>query len=169
MVYQFKKSSYIKADAQVAGEMCERMAAEGRLTAKNLVDENRPEDAPLHTAFEWDDAVAAEAWRESQARHIINSLEVVTEDREPVRAYFNIVRAEPEYHHLETILQSADSTELLLKTALGELRAFERKYSQLAALAEVFAAIARAEEKATSKKRSKARAKSNGNLTASAD
>ena len=141
MKYRFKKSSYIKVDAQTAGEVCEQLAANDSLTAKNLVDVSRPEDAPLHNAFEWDDAIAAESWRESQARHIINSIELVTEEKEPVRAFFNIVYKEPEYKSIEAILKSSEDTELLLKRAMDELRAFERKYSQLSALAGVFREI----------------------------
>lgn len=142
MVYRFKSSGYLSgAYAQAAGEQCEELAREGRLTAKNLVEINRPEDAPLHKAFEWRDGVAAENWREHQARHIIGSLELVREEAQPVRAFFNIVRSEPEYKHIETILQREDDTERLLRTALGELSAFQRKYHQLKALANVFAAI----------------------------
>lgn len=141
MTYQFKKSSYIKANAQIDGEMCERLAADDNLSAKALLDANRPEDAPLHNAFEWDDSVAAESWRVHQARHIINSLEVVIDGKEPVRAYFNIVRTEPEYRHIDTILQRQDTTQALLLTAYRELLAFRKKYSKLEQLAQVFAAV----------------------------
>ena len=141
MVYAFKAGSYIKADAQAAGEMCEKLAAEGRLTAKDLVDENRPEDAPLHNEFEWDNNEAADKWREYQARHIIACLIVKAERKEPVRAFFNVTRSEPQYTHIETILESTDETEKLLKTALGELISFKKKYSTLEQLTKVFAAI----------------------------
>lgn len=141
MVYKFRKGSYIKADAQAAGEMCEQLEARGKLTAEELLNANRAEDAPLHDSFEWDDSVAAESWRMQQARHIINSLEIVTENREPVRAFFSIIRSEPNYRHIDTILQRQDDTEALLKMALSELQAFQKKYSQLVELAAVFSAI----------------------------
>ena len=142
MQYSFKPGSHITVNAQVAGEMCERLAAENRLTARDLLDENRPEDAPLHGAFEWDDSVAAEAYREGQARHIINCLQIVeAEKKEPVRAFFNIVQAQREYHHIETILKDEQSTSALLQTALKELDAFRKKYRQLSELAPVFDAL----------------------------
>lgn len=141
MVYAFKTGSFIKADAQAAGEMCEKLAAEGRLTAKDLVDENRPEEAPLHNEFEWNNDLAADKWREQQARHIIGSLIVKVEQREPVRAFYNITRNEPNYNHIETILESTDNTEKLLKTALNELIAFKKKYEMLEQLSKVFDAI----------------------------
>lgn len=141
MKYRFKKAACIKADAQVAGEICEALASEDKLTAKNLVEVSRPEDAPLHNAFEWNDTIAAEAYRENQARYIIRSVEIVEEKAEPVRAFFNIEYKEPEYKHIDAILQCAGDRALLLARAMNELKAFEKKYSQLDELAEVFNAI----------------------------
>ena len=142
MQYSFKPGSYIKVDAQAAGEMCERLAAENRLTAKELLNANRPADAPLHGAFEWDDSIAAEAYRENQARHIINCLQIVEpEKKEPVRAFFNIVRTESNYHHVDAIFQNETATSALLKTALAELESFRKKYRQLSELAPVFDAL----------------------------
>lgn len=141
MVYKFKSGSHIKADPQLAGAMLERLEAENNLTAKALVDANRPEDAPLHNEFEWNDSIAAEAYRENQARHIINCIEIVREEKEPVRAFFSISRAESEYHHVDAIMKEEDKRQALLKQALSELVSFERKYRQLEELAAVFAAI----------------------------
>lgn len=147
MVYQnkyiFKQGSFIKANAQVAGEQCERLASEGRLTAKELVNENRPKDAPLHGAFEWCDKVAGELYREHQARHIMNCLLIVKENAEPVRVLLNIERQSAEYKHIDAILQSEDDTRKMLKMAMSELEWFEKKYRQLKELVEVFEAIDR--------------------------
>lgn len=81
MVYKWKTGSVIKADAQVAGEVCEGLKNTVGLTKKNLVDASRAEDAPLHNSFEWDDAVAAESYREEQAGYIIRSLTVSVHGR----------------------------------------------------------------------------------------
>ena len=141
MNYRFKKGSYIKADAQTAGEICEKLEQQGNLTARALLEESRPENAPLHNAFEWDDGKAAELYRENQARHIISSLEIVPVQSEPVRAFFNIVRSEPQYTHINVLMNQKETAEMLLKYALNELLAFQRKYSQLVELAKVFDAI----------------------------
>ncbi len=141
MVYKFKTGSHIKADPQLAGEMLEHLEAENNLTAKALVDANRAEDAPLHNEFEWNDSIAAEAYRETQARHIINCIEIVREEKEPVRAFFSISRAEPEYRHIDAIMKEEDKRQTLLNLALSELLAFKKKYAQLNELAAVFAAI----------------------------
>lgn len=144
MTYQWKTGTRAKADAQVAGEMCERLAEEGRLTAEDLLDENRPEDAPLHGEFEWNDGIAAEEWRKQQARNIINHLVVVRENVEPVRGFFQIERKTSAYQPIGTILRHADQTNQLLDTALRELTAFQRKYNALCQLSKVFDAISEA-------------------------
>lgn len=148
MVYKFKAGSRLKADAQKAGEQCAALEAEGRLTAAELVEENRPKDAPLHGSFEWRDKVAGQLWREHQARHIINSLEVVMEEggAEPVRAYFNIAVRDPNYYHVQTIMREQSMTDAMLLTALRELKALEKKYAQLEALADVWAALRNVKE-----------------------
>lgn len=141
MVYKFKQGAQIKTDAQIAGAELERLEADGNLTAKALVNASRPAEAPLHKEFEWDDSIAAESYREMQARHIINSIEIVREEREPVRAFFKIERTDSQYHHVDVIMRQKDSRQKLLMSALAELKAFERKYAQLTELAAVFEAI----------------------------
>lgn len=141
MVYQWKKASCIKADANIAGAMCEQLEQTVGLTAKNLLDANRAEDSPLHNEFEWDDSKAAEQYREQQARHIINSLCVCSEEnnQEPVRAFFTI--NQPIYESLPIILQSTEKHTSLLDLALRELKAFKSKYNMLSQLKCVMEAI----------------------------
>lgn len=147
MIYKWKSGARAPVSAQVAGEVCEQMSAKGKLTPKALVDASRPEDAPLHKAFEWDDQKAAECYRESQAAYIIRSIEVKREDvTEPVRAFFSVPKeggTSYQYHSVDTILRSTDSRESLLEAAKRELEAFTRKYDQLVELAEVIEAAER--------------------------
>lgn len=142
--YQWKRGSFVSGDAQVAGEVCSMLERRGDLTPKTLVDESRPDDAPLHGMFEWDDAEAAEMYRQSQARHIINNIEVVAVgDSKPVRAFVSlrVGGQDRRYESTEVALSKPDSREMVLREALSELRAFERKYSRLEELADVLAAI----------------------------
>lgn len=141
MIYKFKEGSFIRANPYEAGRVCEELARKNNLTAKALVDVSRPEDAPLHDEFDWNDTTAAESWREHQARHIIACLEIVTEKHEPIRAFYNIVRQEPQYRHIETIMENADDAERLFQMAYKELQMFQRKYAQLESLRKVFRAI----------------------------
>lgn len=70
-------------DAQTAGEELARIKREHRiLEPATVVEESRPEEAPLHPAFEWRDPEAAQQWREHQAAQIIRRVRVVPVERE---------------------------------------------------------------------------------------
>jgi hypothetical protein len=65
-------------DAQTAGSELDRIRRrDGTIRPDVVVDEARPEEAPLHPAFEWRDPVAAEQWREHQASTLIKVVRVV--------------------------------------------------------------------------------------------
>ena len=141
MVYKWNPNYHAKANAQVAGEVCESLAAINKLTAQNLVDVSKPKDAPLHDAFEWDNKVAGNEWRKHQARNLIHSLMIVQEDREPIKMYFNLERTEPEYKSINLILENEDDYHKMMENALREMRAFQMKYAKLQELTPVFMAI----------------------------
>lgn len=141
MVYTWRPGSRHKVSASVAAAECERLEAEGRLTAADLVEESRSEDSPLHSEFEWRDDVAAEEYRKSQARGIINSLVVVSEKHEPVKAFVNLVATSPTYTSIQTAVSRADTKELLLQNALRELISFQKKYRNLTEFADLFKEI----------------------------
>lgn len=144
MIYKVKSGYHIKQSmAQVVGEECERLESEGRLTPQALVDASRPEDAPLHCCFEWNDSVAAEKWRQTQAAYIIRSVEVtVDESCEPTRAFVATVTDDSrEYRAIGYVLRSSEGRDALLDAARRELLSFRRKYSNLHELAGIFSAI----------------------------
>lgn len=142
MVYKWNDGARYSVSAQIAGEVCEELENRGELTAKKLVEVSRPENAPLHNVFNWNDEEAAELYREEQGRRIIRCLIVVPENNTvTTRAYFNIVAKEPEYHSINTILESKDKYEALMENALKELASFKKKYAVLSQLQPVFEAI----------------------------
>lgn len=147
MVYAFKASSRLRCDPQTAGEMCEKLEAEGNLSARALLDANRSPDAPLHNAFTWDDGEAAEKWRENEAGHIIRCLVVTREEvKEPIRQFVTVCRqgAEPRYQSIETVISDSTASNALLELALADLVAYSNKYKvlrHLARLEPVFDAI----------------------------
>ena len=131
MIYQWKTGSRFKTDANIAAGIMNELAKENRLNAETLVDVSRPENAPLHSEFEWDDAKAAEEWRKQTGRVMIASVVCKIENsvqEEPVRAYFHLEREEKEYTPIETIIKDSEKTDKLLQTALRELIAFQQKY-----------------------------------------
>jgi len=139
--------------AQDVGETVEAIAERygGVCPTWALVDEARPADHHLHRMFEWDDLLAAEAYRRDQARHVVRDLRVVVEDDsgvQHVQAYVHVVRLEPAgpiegYRLTSLIVQSLDEYEQVLGEALSALRAWERRYRHLSHLDEVFGVIRR--------------------------
>lgn len=142
MTYQWKSASRIKADAQTAGEICEQLESTVGLTAKTLLDASRPEDAPLHDEFEWNDSIAAERYREDQARHLIRSLCVAPDssDSPTIRAFFT-VSSDSTYENIQRIITIPKKRNSLLEMALSEFKAFEAKYNSIVELEPVFNAF----------------------------
>ena len=119
------------------------------VTANELLDASRNADAPLHCCFEWDDSIAAENFRVSQARSIINSIKVtIIKDNTPkstVRYFLNVKPVAPKVHgefvNVDTVFANPDYRCQVLKNALAELQNFQRKYSNYKELSGVFDAI----------------------------
>lgn len=98
--YQFRAGAHIKGAKPdvVAGEITRIANENGGLDAPLLVNEARPHDAPLHPCFEWNDKKAGEQYRVYQARKLIKSVEVVTEDApaQPLISYCPQIEKETE-------------------------------------------------------------------------
>jgi len=146
MIYKWKNFSY-KTSANVAGEVCEELDRTVGLTPENLVNASRPEDAPLHSEFEWDDKVAAEEFRRTQARQMICNLSIVIEEEktEPVRAFFSLQNGFRKntgtYESTIVILGDNEKRKKLFDNAKRDMEAFKNKYQMLTELADVFAAM----------------------------
>lgn len=143
MIYKFAEGSIHSVSAQIAGPILNRMGEEGRLTPKNVVNEARPEESPLHPEFEWDDAIAAEKWREKQAQLLIAHTIIVNEEDEkpePVRAFYVTVE-KSHYEPINAILKDEAKKNVLLENAKRELIAFKKKYKTLTELSQVFDVI----------------------------
>lgn len=147
MIYQWKLPQQFPVDPQVAGERLEqlRVRSNGYLTPKRIVDDSRPPDSPLHACFEWDDADAAERWREQQAGGILRSIVAVIPERpegKPIRAFVSVrVENQPAYTSTALALGDQALREQILARALIELRAIQHKYRELEELVDVFAAL----------------------------
>ena len=144
MAVSWAKGSVFKADPNVAKNVMDQLSEEGRLSPLDLVEASRPEDAPLHGEFEWNDTIAAQKWRERTGRIMIASIVVTQEaeeEKKPVRAFFNIERGTHEYIPTEVIFSDEAKRERLLDIAKRELVSFKSKYQSLTELAGVMNAI----------------------------
>jgi hypothetical protein len=110
-------------------------AREGSLRASAVLEDSRPEDAPLHPAFEWDDAAAAEQYRLDQARSLIRSVTVVMPDGDRVQQWIHVpnvsTNREGEYHPPEVIVAKPDLYALAVGEASARVQQAEASVRQL--------------------------------------
>lgn len=157
MIYKWKPGSHHRVDANDAAREIDRVKANtGFFKPKHLVAASRPEEAVLHPEFEWDDAVAAEEYREEQAKNIIRSvvyIEDKTQDQpepEMVRAFVSVKTLDgPQYTTIQNAVSDAEMREQIIKQARSDMLAFQRKYMQIMDLADVIYAFEKAADRAS--------------------
>lgn len=154
--YEWANGARIAVDAEVAGQALDAMVKEYKsLTPALVVNESRPVAAPLHPAFEWNDPVAAERYRETQASYLLRSLVLSSKNSAgedvQIRKFANVAATatgQPQRVYIDMQAAMLDDVlrKQILEDALGELRAFRRKYARLAELAKIFQSITEIEQ-----------------------
>lgn len=154
--YAWRPGSRVSIDADKAGRELARIEkSEGELTPTAVLDRARSANSSLHGHFEWDDSVAAEQHRLSQAGDLIRSITVdVThsniEPAKTVRAFVSVQRPTGRFYMgTERAMADVDIRKQVLQRAWSELSSFRQRYADLEELAGVFAAMDKA--KATSR------------------
>lgn len=133
LVYQWKLPGLYSVPAQAAGEELARIHEKrGCLTPAGIVDESRPEQAPLHPVFEWNDRKAAEEWRKQQAKQLVCCIVVQKENAkaEPVevRAFEHVQGG---YHPVQVILREPDMKMELMRDVLRMTDSYKEKLQSL--------------------------------------
>src|SRR5690606_17922990 len=64
------------SSTELTGQLLAIRDEHGELTPQLVVDVARDEGHPLHSRFEWNDAVAGEAWRREQAHRLIQKAKI---------------------------------------------------------------------------------------------
>ena len=129
--YAWKMDGIFDCDANDVMSELERLG--DHYTLKDVVDLARDENTALHKCFEWDDAIAAEKYRESQAGTVIRMIVYVdqkTEEKTNIRAVVT-TDIRKEYSPTRLVMRNKSEYEALLDRAMNELRAFKAKYSML--------------------------------------
>jgi hypothetical protein len=148
MIYQWKPGSHVALDAQSVGDELERIRVHqnGRIESEDVVREARDDASPLHPAFDWNDATAAEKYRVEQAKYLIRSIEVVIErsDEEPVpiRAFVSVKRDE-DRSYTSTVHALSDPVlrAQIVEQAFKELEAWRQRHAELTEFARFFSVI----------------------------
>lgn len=124
--------------ADLRSYLLELRSRHGTLTPQVVVDDARRADSPIHTAFEWDDAIAAEQYRLEQARTLIRSLKVsyVSPEgtTEKTRAFVSIQRADVparEYVPIEEVAQDPALAAIVLRDAERQWRELYTRFRHI--------------------------------------
>lgn len=138
----WKIKGLYKADAETVYSEIQNLGE--TFTPAMIVEAAREEGTELHKCFTWDDTVAAQKYREHQARMLVASLVIKTEtsDKEPVAVRVIASTAiRNEYKPVVKLLEVEQDYANLLARAINELKAFQQKYKAITELREIFAAI----------------------------
>lgn len=141
MLYQYRgPGSRRDIPAEVVGSELQRIyEAAGELTPPAIVEESRPPTAPLHSVFEWDDSVAAEAHRQAQARQLVRAVVLVPDPRKgegttSVRAFVSVTKPEVQqrtYRPITEALQNPIDAAAIKARLLKELLNMRQRYVEL--------------------------------------
>lgn len=109
----------------------------GKLTPELVLDVARDPAHPLHSRFEWDDVVAAEAYRREQAHEMIQSVKIAyreADDSSPglsIRA-FHAVRREDGYVYepVEKVVKDPFTQRLVLADMEREWKSLYQRYRE---------------------------------------
>lgn len=110
------------------------------ITPENVLNYARENvDSELHKCFEWDDGIAAEMYRLTQARQVITHIvfERKTPEAPKVRKY-EITSVRNHYEPIRVVMSKPTERESLLKRAIRDFQAFKQRYSNLTEFEEIF-------------------------------
>ena len=145
-----------KFDANMVGrEFAAIEQRDGTLTKEAIVEAARPENAPMHDMFEWDDAVAGELYRKDQAGYYVRNLEVEivavgnsNGKTVTTRAYMNVTPVSentPEgkgtFINTRRAIEQPDIRQIVLDRAKHDMRIFRDKYNDLREVMPVIVSI----------------------------
>ena len=148
MIYEYRGPGAPKGiSARAAGSELQRIyEAHGELTPSAIVDESRASIAPLHSAFEWDDAEAAEQYREQQARMLVRSVVLVPEPEKNevvpiVRAFISLTApaggTARTYRPIMEAMANPTEADEIKRRLRNELLSMRRRYIDLLDLDEI--------------------------------
>lgn len=137
LIYQWKLPWIYNIPAQAAGEELSRICEKngGEMSPKTIVDESRPETAPLHPCFEWDNDTAADKYLEYQARQLVCCIVTKQETQKTgpteVRAFVHVAES---YRPTQVVVSQKDLQAELVRNALRDVKAFQRRLETFSSL-----------------------------------
>jgi hypothetical protein len=133
--------------------------SKNRLTPKDIVDDAKKKDSPLHDYFEWDDSLAAQQYRIEQARHLLNHIEVTIvykdvvgdiQETERQRQFISVQIGTSRNDRVYMPFEIVAKDELLLDSVVSEasnaLQSWINRYEKFTRLGRVVEAVEKAKK-----------------------
>ncbi len=149
--YAWSPGAVCQGDPQKVGVALDKLRDKknGQLKPSSVVLAARNPKSPLRhaVAWDWNDTVAANKWRESQAQYLIRHVHVIIDhDDKPheVRAFVNVTPNDDDraYMTIADVLNDEALRKQMIARAKTELESWARRYQDLVEFADVFDAIA---------------------------
>lgn len=152
-IYKAKKGSILTdKEAKIYGRCLEKIEKKkGGITSQDVLDEGASVRSPLHSYFVWDNKIAGEKYRLSQAAHLLRSIEIeikISDKNRRTRAYLNVKISCPDtektegiYVNLKKALTEPEYRKQVLQNAMKEIESWKEKYSLYSELSDIFEAI----------------------------
>lgn len=139
MIYEWKTGHSRSVSAQIVGERVEELSAGGVCHPAALVDDARPEQSPIHTFFDWEDASAADKFRTHQARQLIGSIRIAVDGSIQQAPAFVHVRLNEQDGYVPTVIaiSEVDMREQVIHAALKQYEALNDRYASLVEFAPI--------------------------------
>jgi len=148
---------FSNSQAEKIGQELEKLAVPGiLLKPRDIWTKAKSSKHPLHNYFEWNDGKAADQFRDSQARHLVNHLEVVYIEQDK-KGESKILEIKA-YHHVENegdegyvsfidVTNNPEYHRQILEKAMSEARNWRIRYKEYNELKAIVKAIEKAEGK----------------------
>lgn len=120
----------------IKNALLELIDERGLLMPERVVAAARDATSPLHTHFTWDDDSAAQKWRMQQARMLINSVEIIIDQRAPVsvNAFISLPTdrtAGGGYRTVETVLDNDFMRAQLIEDIRKHIEKWETRAAEI--------------------------------------
>jgi len=150
-IASWKVNGIYKADATKVAEEIKIITdnnLDNKFTPEDLVDYGKDPNSELHKCFEWNDTIAGQNWRISQAQGVIRNIAIVVKkddsnkiEPSSVRMFVSTGERDNTYKATVEVVQNVDEYKQLLQQAYTELQIFKKKYQSIKELAKFIALI----------------------------
>lgn len=125
----------------IVNELYKAKDKDGLIQPEIVVEQATPPTAPLHSAFEWDDAKAAHHHRVEQARGLIRTSIVYEEGERKTYSLSSDRKTNGGYRDTSDVLSSPEMRRIAVADALVELQSWRNRHQHLTELKAIFGVI----------------------------